>query len=59
MPRQRRGFVVTVVAVRSRRARGPFLPVAGGLLFALLIAAVPASAGWYLDQKGWPGTGGY
>ena len=30
-------LVVKVVAVRSRRASGWFLPVAGGLLFALLI----------------------
>jgi hypothetical protein len=51
--------VVKVVAVRSRRAPGWFLPVAGGLLFALLIAAVLTSAGWYLSQHGWPGTGGY
>jgi len=50
--------VVKVVAVRSRRAPGWFLPVAGGLLFALLIAAVLTSAGWYLSQHGWPGTGG-
>jgi hypothetical protein len=51
--------VVKVAAVRSRRAPGWFLPVAGGLLFALLIAAVLTSAGWYLGKNGWPGTGGY
>ena len=51
--------VVKVTAVRSRRAPGWFLPVAGGLLFALLIAAVLTSAGWYLSTKGWPGAGGY
>ena len=51
--------VVKVVAVRSRRAPGWFLPVAGGLLFALLIAVVLTSAGWYLGVRGWPSSGGY
>ena len=37
-------LVVKVVAVRSKRAPGWFLPVAGGLLFALLILAVLTSA---------------
>lgn len=46
--------VVKVVAVRSRRAPGWFLPVAGGLLFALLVVVVLTSAGWYLDERGWP-----
>jgi Family of unknown function (DUF6529) len=50
--------VVKVVAVRSRRAPGWFLPVAGGLLFALLIVVVLTSAGWYLDENGWPNRGG-
>ena len=51
--------VVKIAAVRSRRSPGWFLPVAGGLLFALLIAVVLTSAGWYLNQFGWPGRGGY
>jgi hypothetical protein len=46
--------VVKVVAVRSKRAPGWFLPIAGGLLFAVLIAVVLTSAGWYLTEKGWP-----
>ena len=50
--------VVKVVAVRSRRAPGWFLPVAGGLLFALLVLVVLTSAVWYLDAKGWPARGG-
>lgn len=50
--------VVKVVAVRSRRAPGWFLPVAGGLLFALLMGAVMTSAVWYIDAQGWPGSGG-
>ena len=51
--------VVKVVAVRSRRAPGWFLPVAGGLLFALLIAVVLTSAVWYIGEQGWPSSGGY
>jgi hypothetical protein len=47
-------FVVKAAAVRARRAPGWFLPLAGGLLFALLIAAVLTSAGWYLSTRGWP-----
>jgi hypothetical protein len=50
--------VVKVVAVRSRRAPGWYLPVAGGLLFALLIGTVMTSAVWYIDAIGWPGSGG-
>jgi Family of unknown function (DUF6529) len=46
--------VVKVVAVRSKRAPGWFLPVAGGLLFTLLIAVVATSAVWYLRANGWP-----
>ena len=51
--------VVKVVAVRSRRSPGWFLPVAGGLLFTLLVAAVLTSAAWYLGAHGWPGSAGY
>jgi hypothetical protein len=50
-------LVTKVVAVRSRRAPGWFLPVAGGLLFTLLVAAVTTSAVWYLAAKGWPAAG--
>ena len=46
--------VVKVTAVRSKRAPGWFLPVAGGLLFAILIVAVLTSAVWYLNEFGWP-----
>lgn len=51
--------VVKVVAVRARRAPGWMLPVAGGLLFALLILVVLTSAGWYVGERGWPSAGGY
>ena len=47
-------FVVKVVAVRSRRAPGWFLPVAGGLLFTAFVVVVLTSTGWYLADEGWP-----
>jgi Family of unknown function (DUF6529) len=47
-------FVIKAAAVRARRAPGWVLPVAGGLLFALLIAAILTSAGWYLSTRGFP-----
>jgi hypothetical protein len=52
------GIVVKVSAVRSRRAPGWFLPVAGGLLFSLLILAILTSAIWYIGEKGWPSQAG-
>jgi hypothetical protein len=52
-------IVVKLTAVRSRRAPGWFLPVAGGLLFTLLVLAVLTSAAWYIGAKGWPTAGGY
>jgi hypothetical protein len=52
-------IVVKLVAVRSRRAPGWFLPVAGGLLFALLIVVILTSAVWYIGEEGWPSSGGY
>ncbi len=51
-------IVVKIVAVRSRRAPGWFLPVAGGLLFSLLVLAILTSAVWYIGAKGWPTRGG-
>ena len=47
-------IVVKIVAVRSRRAPGWLLPVAGGLLFSLLVLAILTSAVWYIGEKGWP-----
>ena len=46
--------VVKVVAVRSKRAPRWFLPVAGGLLFATLVAVILTSAVWYIGRNGWP-----
>ena len=50
---------VKVVAVRSKRAPGWFLPVAGGLLFTLFIAVVLTSAVWYYANYGLPDSNGY
>jgi len=47
-------FVVKVFAVRSRSAPGWFLPVAGGVFFALFMAAVLTSAVWYSIDEGFP-----
>ena len=46
--------VVKRVAVRSRRGRGWFLPVAGGGLLALLAVVILTSAVWYIGKQGWP-----
>lgn len=51
--------IVKVVAVRSKRAPGWFLPLAGGLLFALLIVVVWTSAVWYIGENGWPTSDKY
>ena len=45
-------LVVKAVAVHSKRAPRWFLPLAGGLLFALLIGAVLTSAVWYIGAFG-------
>jgi hypothetical protein len=51
--------VTKVFAVRSRRAPGWFLPVAGGLLFTLFVAAVLTSAAWYYANFGLPNSDSY
>ena len=50
-------IVVKLVAVRARRAPGWFLPVAGGLLFTLLMLVLLTSTVWYVGTKGWPDAG--
>jgi hypothetical protein len=47
-------LVVKVFAVHSRTAPSWFLPVAGGLLFALFMGAILTSAVWYSVQYGFP-----
>jgi hypothetical protein len=51
--------VVKVVAVRSKRAPGWFLPVAGALLFTLFVAVILTSAVWYYANYGLPDSNGY
>jgi len=50
---------VKVAAVRAKRAPGWFLPVAGGLLFTLFVAAILTSAVWYYANYGLPDSNGY
>jgi hypothetical protein len=47
-------MVVKIVAVRAKRAPGWFLPVAGGLLFSLLVLVILTSAVIYIAIEGWP-----
>jgi hypothetical protein len=47
-------LVVKVFALHSRTAPSWFLPVAGGLLFAIFMATVLTSAVWYSVQYGFP-----
>ncbi|WP_414690364.1 DUF6529 family protein [Nocardioides sp.] len=48
-----------MVAVRSKRAPGWMLPVAGGLLFTLFVGIVLTSAVWYYVNYGLPDTNSY
>jgi hypothetical protein len=47
-------FASKVLIVRSRGLPGRALPIAGGLLFVLLVYIWLLSALWYIDQSGWP-----
>jgi len=47
-------LVVKVFAVRSRTSPSWFLPVAGGILFAIFMASVLTSAVWYSAEYGFP-----
>jgi len=47
-------LVVKVFAVHSHTSPGWFLPVAGGVLFAVFLGAVLTSAVWYSVQFGFP-----
>src|SRR3954468_13152565 len=47
-------FAAKVTIVRSRNLPGWALPVAGGLVFAVLVAVWLTSALWFIGQQGWP-----
>ena len=47
-------FTVKVLAVRSRRMPGWALPVAGGLVFSVLVGLWLTSALWFFDNSGFP-----
>jgi hypothetical protein len=47
-------FAAKVTIVRSRNLPGWALPVAGGLMFAVLVAAWYTSALWFVREQGWP-----
>lgn len=47
-------LVVKVFAVKSRTSPSWFLPVAGGVLFAIFLATILTSAVWYSAQYGFP-----
>ena len=45
-------FAAKVVVVRSRSLPGAALPIAGGLVFATLVAVWLTSGLWYIDESG-------
>src|SRR3954451_8075802 len=47
-------FAAKVTIVRSRGLPGIALPIAGGLVFAVLVAVWLTSALWLIGQQGWP-----
>jgi hypothetical protein len=47
-------FAAKVTIVRSRGLPGIALPLAGGLVFSVLVAVWLTSALWFIGQQGWP-----
>ena len=47
-------FAAKVTIVRSRNLPGWALPVAGGLIFAILVLVWYTSALWFIREQGWP-----
>jgi Family of unknown function (DUF6529) len=53
-------FVTKIIALHSRSTPGWLLPLAGGLLFTVIVAVVLTSAVWYVSANGLPTpTSGY
>jgi hypothetical protein len=47
-------FATKVTIVRSHGLPGAALPLAGGLLFTLLVAVWLTSGFWFISENGWP-----
>jgi hypothetical protein len=47
-------FAAKVTIVNSKGLPGLALPVAGGIMFAVLIGVWLTSAYWFIDNSGWP-----
>jgi hypothetical protein len=47
-------FAAKVTIVRSKGLPGIALPVAGGIMFTVLVGAWLTSAYWFIDNRGWP-----
>jgi uncharacterized protein DUF6529 len=47
-------FATKVTVVRSHNLPGIALPIAGGLVFTLLVAVWITSAFWFITHNGWP-----
>jgi hypothetical protein len=47
-------FAAKVTIVNSKRLPGVALPVAGGLMFSILVGVWLTSALWFIDTNGWP-----
>ena len=47
-------FAVKVVVVRSHRLPGVALPLAGGVIFSVLVAAWVTSGLWFISENGFP-----
>ena len=49
-------FVTKVIGLHVRSTPGWLVPVAGGLLFVVLVGVVLTSAGWYINENGLPSS---
>jgi Family of unknown function (DUF6529) len=47
-------FAAKVTIVHSKGLPGLVLPIAGGIMFAVLVGTWLTSAFWFIDSRGWP-----
>jgi Family of unknown function (DUF6529) len=40
--------------VHAKRLPGVVLPIAGGIMFAVMVGTWLTSAYWFIDNRGWP-----